>query len=60
MQNTAPHALHDSKYRFDPPTCDEDTRVEVTEELMGWIQDRESPQRLLCMTGAAGSGKSAL
>jgi hypothetical protein len=60
MENTAPNALHDSKYRFDPPKCDEDTRVEVTEELMGWMQDRESPQRLLCMTGAAGSGKSAL
>ncbi|KAJ2918257.1 hypothetical protein MD484_g2165, partial [Candolleomyces efflorescens] len=60
MQHTAPNALHDSKYRFDPPKCDEDTRVEVTEELMGWIKDRASPQRLLCMTGAAGSGKSAL
>jgi hypothetical protein len=34
--------------------------VDASEELMGWIQDRESPQRLLCMTGAAGSGKSAL
>jgi hypothetical protein len=34
--------------------------VEVTEELTGWIQDRKAPQRLLCMTGAAGSGKSAL
>ncbi|RXW24235.1 hypothetical protein EST38_g1602 [Candolleomyces aberdarensis] len=60
LQKTAPNALHDSKYRFDPPKCDEDTRVEVIEELVGWIQDRESPQRLLCMTGAAGSGKSAL
>ncbi|RXW23593.1 hypothetical protein EST38_g2267 [Candolleomyces aberdarensis] len=60
LQNTAPNALHDSEYRFDPPKCDEDTRVEVTGELMGWVQDRESPQRLLCMTGAAGSGKSAL
>ncbi|KAJ2922316.1 hypothetical protein H1R20_g14779, partial [Candolleomyces eurysporus] len=60
LQNTAPNALHDSRYRFDPPKCDEDTRVEVIEELVGWIQDRESPQRLLCMTGAAGSGKSAL
>ncbi|RXW16606.1 hypothetical protein EST38_g9256 [Candolleomyces aberdarensis] len=60
LQNTAPNALHDSDYRFDPPKCDEDTRVEVTGELMGWIQDRDSPQRLLCMTGAAGSGKSAL
>ncbi|RXW20810.1 hypothetical protein EST38_g5030 [Candolleomyces aberdarensis] len=44
LQNVAPNALHDSGYRFDPPKCDEDTRME----------------RLLCMTGAAGSGKSAL
>ncbi|RXW18424.1 hypothetical protein EST38_g7440 [Candolleomyces aberdarensis] len=27
---------------------------------MDWIGDRGGPQRLLCMTGAAGSGKSAL
>ncbi|KAJ2928001.1 hypothetical protein H1R20_g9093, partial [Candolleomyces eurysporus] len=27
---------------------------------MDWIKDRDGPQRLLCMTGAAGSGKSAL
>ncbi|RXW15332.1 hypothetical protein EST38_g10517 [Candolleomyces aberdarensis] len=27
---------------------------------MDWIQDRQNPQRLLCMTGAAGAGKSAL
>ncbi|KAJ2929441.1 hypothetical protein H1R20_g7668, partial [Candolleomyces eurysporus] len=60
MQNIAPNALYDSECRFDSPKCDEDTRVEVIGELMGWIQDRKSPQRLLCMTGAAGSGKSAL
>ncbi|KAJ2915492.1 hypothetical protein MD484_g4894, partial [Candolleomyces efflorescens] len=56
----APNALHDSNARFDPPKCEEDTRVEVINELKNWIEDRESPQRLLCMTGAAGSGKSAL
>jgi hypothetical protein len=27
---------------------------------MDFIEDRDNPQRLLCMTGAAGSGKSAL
>jgi hypothetical protein len=27
---------------------------------MNWIEDRDSPLRLLCMTGAAGAGKSAL
>ncbi|KAJ2927361.1 hypothetical protein H1R20_g9735, partial [Candolleomyces eurysporus] len=60
LKNIASNALHDSSARFDAPKCDEDTRVEVTKELMDWIQDRESPQRLLCMTGAAGAGKSAL
>ncbi|KAJ2923215.1 hypothetical protein H1R20_g13880, partial [Candolleomyces eurysporus] len=60
LENTASNALHDSRARFDPPKCDEDTRVEVTKELMDWIQDRDAPQRLLCMTGAAGAGKSAL
>ncbi|KAJ2925274.1 hypothetical protein H1R20_g11817, partial [Candolleomyces eurysporus] len=60
MQHTAPNALHNSSARYDAPKCDEDTRVEVTSEIMGWIEDRNGPQRLLCMTGAAGSGKSAL
>ncbi|RXW13527.1 hypothetical protein EST38_g12328 [Candolleomyces aberdarensis] len=60
LDNVASNALHDSSARFDAPKCDEDTRVEVTKELMDWIQDHEAPQRLLCMTGAAGAGKSAL
>ncbi|RXW23707.1 hypothetical protein EST38_g2161 [Candolleomyces aberdarensis] len=60
LKNIASNALHDSSARFDAPKCDEGTRVEVTKELMGWIEDREAPQRLLCMTGAAGAGKSAL
>ncbi|RXW14952.1 hypothetical protein EST38_g10898 [Candolleomyces aberdarensis] len=58
--NIASNALHDSNARFDPPKCDEDTRVELTNELMDWMQARDAPQRLLCMTGAAGAGKSAL
>ncbi|KAJ2935700.1 hypothetical protein H1R20_g1391, partial [Candolleomyces eurysporus] len=60
QKHTAPNALHDSSARFDAPKCDEDTRIEVTDEIMGFIKDRDHPQRLLCMTGAAGSGKSAL
>ena len=60
MKQTAPNALHDSAARYDPPKCDEDTRVEVIREITDWIKDYEGPQRLLCMTGAAGSGKSAL
>jgi hypothetical protein len=34
LKNIASNALHDSSARFDPPKCDEDTRVEVTKELM--------------------------
>ncbi|KAJ2925064.1 hypothetical protein H1R20_g12040, partial [Candolleomyces eurysporus] len=60
LKNIAPNALHNSSARYDAPKCDEDTRVEVTGEIMDWIQDRSSPQRVLCMTGAAGAGKSAL
>ncbi|KAJ2913689.1 hypothetical protein MD484_g6721, partial [Candolleomyces efflorescens] len=60
LKNTAPNALHDSNARYDPPKCDEDTRTEVLAEIMGWMEDDESPRRLLLMTGAAGSGKSAL
>ncbi|RXW12304.1 hypothetical protein EST38_g13550 [Candolleomyces aberdarensis] len=60
LKNVASNALHDSRARFDAPKCDEGTRVEVTKELMDWIQDCDAPQRLLCMTGAAGAGKSAL
>ncbi|RXW13666.1 hypothetical protein EST38_g12188 [Candolleomyces aberdarensis] len=60
LKNIAPNALHDSNARYDAPKCDEDTRVEVIDEIMERIQDSDAPQRLLCMTGAAGSGKSAL
>ncbi|KAJ2926657.1 hypothetical protein H1R20_g10429, partial [Candolleomyces eurysporus] len=60
LEHTAPDALHNSRARYDAPKCDEDTRVEVTSEIMAFIEDRDGPRRLLCMTGAAGSGKSAL
>ncbi|KAJ2925559.1 hypothetical protein H1R20_g11533, partial [Candolleomyces eurysporus] len=60
LKNIAPNALHDSSARYDAPKCDEDTRVEVIGEIMDWVQDRNAPQRLLCLTGAAGAGKSAL
>ncbi|KAF6750335.1 hypothetical protein DFP72DRAFT_755541, partial [Ephemerocybe angulata] len=53
-------ALYDSAARFDPPKCDEDTRVEVISEIMNWIQSRDDPKRLLYMTGPAGAGKSAI
>ncbi|KAJ2912593.1 hypothetical protein MD484_g7816, partial [Candolleomyces efflorescens] len=60
VKHTSPNALHDSSARYDPPKCDEDTRVKLTSELMDRISNRDRHHRLLCMTGAAGSGKSAL
>ncbi|RXW19350.1 hypothetical protein EST38_g6514 [Candolleomyces aberdarensis] len=60
LENITSNAFYDSGARFDPPKCDEDTRVEVISEIMDWIGDQDSPKRLLCMTGAAGAGKSAL
>ncbi|KAJ2924146.1 hypothetical protein H1R20_g12947, partial [Candolleomyces eurysporus] len=60
LKHTARNALHNSSARYDDPKCDEDTRVEVIGELMEWIQELDHPQRLMCMTGAAGSGKSAI
>ncbi|KAF6761134.1 hypothetical protein DFP72DRAFT_32273 [Ephemerocybe angulata] len=60
IEKSAPNALYNSAARFDAPKCDEDTRIEVTNEIMGWIQDRDAPTQILCMTGAAGAGKSAL
>ncbi|RXW16094.1 hypothetical protein EST38_g9755 [Candolleomyces aberdarensis] len=60
LENIAPNAFYNSAARFDPPKRDEDTRVEVTSEIMDWIGDRDGPKHLLCMTGAAGAGKSAL
>ncbi|RXW14463.1 hypothetical protein EST38_g11393 [Candolleomyces aberdarensis] len=61
LKNASPNALYNSGAQHDSPGCDENTRIEVIDELMGFIEDRDNhPQRLLCMTGAAGSGKSAL
>ncbi|RXW17514.1 hypothetical protein EST38_g8339 [Candolleomyces aberdarensis] len=60
QKHIAPNALHNSSARYDAPKCDEDTRVEVTGEIMEFIKDHGHPKQLLCMTGAAGAGKSAL
>lgn len=60
MSHAAPNALYNSKSRFDPPKCDEDTRVQINQEIMDWIQDEASPTCLICLTGAAGAGKSAI
>lgn len=60
VQKAAHTALYDSAARFNPPACDEDTRVELLGRVMSWIQNFTDPIRLLYMTGPAGAGKSAI
>ncbi|KAJ2927955.1 hypothetical protein H1R20_g9122, partial [Candolleomyces eurysporus] len=61
LSRAAHSATYNSKDRsFDTPKCDEDTRVGLIEEIMEWAQDAEVPSKLLCLTGSAGSGKSAI
>ncbi|CAA7271863.1 unnamed protein product [Cyclocybe aegerita] len=50
----------DSNERFDPPRCDEATRVELSRELMDWIMSEDDCASMLVLYGSAGSGKSAL
>jgi hypothetical protein len=49
LKNIAPNALHHSKARYDAPKCGEDTRVEIVDEIMEWIQDCSAPQGLVCI-----------
>ncbi|RXW14167.1 hypothetical protein EST38_g11691 [Candolleomyces aberdarensis] len=45
LKHTAPNALHNSHARYDVPKCDEDTRVEVTNEIMKEIENATDPSR---------------
>ncbi|TFK23389.1 hypothetical protein FA15DRAFT_464831 [Coprinopsis marcescibilis] len=56
----ASSALFDSQERPDPPRCDEDTRVGLLDEIGAWVDEIPTLKKLLCITGSAGSGKSAL
>ncbi|RXW20270.1 hypothetical protein EST38_g5578 [Candolleomyces aberdarensis] len=58
VKNVAPNARYDSD--VSAPACDEGTRAEAIEEITTWIKDRGDPRPVLCLTGAAGAGKSAL
>ncbi|TFK19565.1 hypothetical protein FA15DRAFT_168179 [Coprinopsis marcescibilis] len=61
LDNIASSALYNSQERFDPPKCEENTRVGLLSAIRTWIEDRSSASaRLQCITGSAGTGKSAL
>jgi hypothetical protein len=57
-------AVHDSAERGpDAPKCHPETRTAVQSDIMGWItlgEQDETPRRILCLSGPAGSGKTAI
>ena len=53
-------ALLNSKERFDPPRCNEDTRKEVIADIMQWIRSTDQSASMMVLHGSAGVGKSAL
>jgi len=59
LAKSAPAAAFNSIARFDAPQCDADTRTGLIEEIIQWCYGTPSLS-LLCLTGSAGSGKSAL
>ncbi|CAA7262433.1 unnamed protein product [Cyclocybe aegerita] len=50
----------DSNERFDPPRCDLDTRVKITQDIMDWIKGDDEEASIMVLHGSAGAGKSAL
>jgi len=63
MKNVSSAAFHNSKERFDPPKCHENTREAVLKKIMDWIMSRDPVTRdklIMWLRGAAGAGKSAI
>ncbi|TFK19183.1 hypothetical protein FA15DRAFT_674648 [Coprinopsis marcescibilis] len=67
LKYVALDAIHDASARFDAPRCSEGTREAVQEDIMTWTQlpilqalAMEKLRLLLWMSGAAGTGKSAI
>ncbi|KAK2031203.1 hypothetical protein LX32DRAFT_681326 [Colletotrichum zoysiae] len=56
---TAPEASFDSHAEEHNPTCLEDTRVELLDELHQWIND-PSAEAVFWLNGMAGTGKSTI
>ncbi|KAF9531188.1 hypothetical protein CPB83DRAFT_849519 [Crepidotus variabilis] len=59
-ERSAPSALLDSNERFNPPRCAEETRQEIIQYIIDWIEDDEESATMLWIFGAAGAGKTAL
>jgi len=63
MKNVSSAAFHNSKERFDPLKCHENTREAVLRKIMDWIISHDPDTRdklIIWLRGAAGAGKSAI
>ncbi|KAF9524836.1 hypothetical protein CPB83DRAFT_576834 [Crepidotus variabilis] len=52
-------ALVDSNRRYDPPRCEPQTRDEIIQEIIDWVNNDTSPP-IMWLRGSAGCGKSAI
>ncbi|TEB23129.1 hypothetical protein FA13DRAFT_1818573 [Coprinellus micaceus] len=56
-------AAHDSDERWNAPSCHEETRIAIREDIVSWIkhgEGDEEPKRMLWLSGPAGCGKTAI
>ena len=51
--------MHDSNERFPQPKCHPSTRERILERILNWVES-DSPERILWLSGSAGTGKSAI
>ena len=51
--------MHDSKERFPQPKCHPSTRERILQRILNWVES-DSPERVLWLSGSAGTGKSAI
>ncbi|KAF9043294.1 hypothetical protein BJ165DRAFT_1348234, partial [Panaeolus papilionaceus] len=68
-QKSAPAAAYNSRERFDPPKCHENTRLRMLNMIRNWANrynatenevDLPDTSQLVWMYGSAGAGKSAI
>ena len=52
-------AMHDSKERFPQPKCHPSTRERILQRILNWVES-DSRERILWLSGSAGTGKSAI
>jgi hypothetical protein len=55
----AASAMHDSNERFPQPKCHPCTRERILQRILNWVES-DSCERILWLTGSAGTGKSAI